>query len=235
MNEFGNTIQSSGLASVLGGAFVWIFCHVIYAVITAKTQHKCNKELEEEKALIQHDFDIRLERYRLEYNQLLSEHQTRFDWWHNEMAKSIKDFYFSLSELYQEMNTYNGINKNPKAKQNREMQTILNNKLELIYQLDNSSFVQWLKLRLFLEKEDDLLIGKFFSKENVLAQTFISNQNSCNQADEDKTLQEMLDAMEELKTKFQETLKAPVWIIKKDKGSSIDNRKAQIEEEQKAQ
>lgn len=167
MDKIFEAMQSSGLFSVLGGVFAWIFCHVIYAVITAKTQHKYDKELEEEKALIQHDCDIRLERYRLEFNQLLSERQTRFQYWYDEKAKAIKELYEDACKLYfslLSLHVFNRMHKDkdlddPQKKEWNEMRnTISNLKLNVAN--------NWYRHRLFLNDEEDDAFNEFGKETN---------------------------------------------------------------------
>lgn len=211
MKEFWSAVQSSGLASVLGGLVVWIFCQVVYAFITAKTNHKYNKDLEEEKALIQHDCDIRLERYRLEFNQLLSEHQTRFKYWHDEKAKAIKELYVDACELYNSLyylqlfkKLYGKLSLEEKRKRGLDERI---NKI-LIQRVEVEK--KWYKLRLFLNNEEDNAFSDFKDKvkdwHNVLAER--DDQKNVKEIYEkgEECISDMKEVMENLRLIFRMAL-----------------------------
>lgn len=171
MKEIWEALQTSGFLSVLGGVCVWIICHVIYAVITAKTQHKYDKELEEKKALIQHDCDIRLERYRLEFNQILAEYQIRFGYWYTEKAKAINVFYKEISKLYSLMQIILSKEQaNVCSKEDREI-------LYMELAAKRKEYKKKLEyLKLYFEEEEEKKIEDFVSKENKFFIKYLINK-----------------------------------------------------------
>ena len=213
MKDFWNTIQSSGLASVLGGLIVWIFCQVVYAFITAKTQHKYNKELEEEKALIKQDSDIRLERYRLEFNQILSEYQIRFGYWYTEKAKAINGFYKEISKMYSIM-SYIVSKERVSVCSAQEREDIKN-------QLANQRHKykeEWMCLKLYVDQEEERLIEEFISKETKFFLKYLVNKAT---NDRDSFVKEgkmiiddMSSIMEDLRQQFQKILTSQSKVMK---------------------
>ena len=220
-SEFWTTLLNSPvIASIIEALLV---CFVI-----SRLQHKRNKELEEEKALIQHDCDIRLERYRLEFNQLLSEHQTQFKYWYDEKAKAIKGLYFSIQELFYSLTEFLfTFNEFKKHGLDQEREAILKAKYSLFESAHDKAHIEWLKNKLFLDEKEDVVIDCFFNGCAQFVQNYI---NYLNNHEEDAFVEKGFNVLEKTKTvlprlrkAFREALNAPT--IEKQNGVQTESTK----------
>ena len=220
-SEFWTTLLNSPVMAAIVEAALVCFCIL-------RLQSKKNKELEEEKALIQHDCDIRLERYRLEFNQLLSEHQTRFKYWHDEKAKAIKGLYFTIQELFCSLTeflfTFNEFKKHG-LDQKRE--AILEEKYSLFDSAHDNAYIEWLKNKLFLDEKEDAVIECFFKECSQFVQNYI-NYRKNHKAD--AFVEKGFNVLEKTKTvlpglrkAFREALNAPT--IEKQNGVQTESKK----------
>lgn len=213
MKEVWNALVSSGLISIFGGALTWIFCHVIYAIITAKAQHKYDKELEEEKALIKQDCDIRLERYRLEFNQILAEYQIRFGYWYTEKAKAINVFYKEISKVYSLMQII--VSKEQANVCSKEDREILYMELAAKRKKYKKKLAY---LKLYFDDEEEIIIKDFVSKENKFFIKYLINKTIDDRdsfvRDGKMIIDDMSSIMTALRQEFQKILTAQSNVIK---------------------
>ena len=162
-------------------------------------------------AYIQHKNDKRLAYYKSEIQLILDEHQTKFNWWYEEKAKAVKEFYYSVVMWYQEMRDFRSIAKGFATNIPLEIQNDLAKRLSQIIQMDNSSYKNWTFLRLYLKKEELFITDRFFSKGHSIFKGIgnqIEKMDFLSEGDKiDHDLTEMLFLVEELREKLQEILK----------------------------
>ncbi len=203
MNEFWTTVLSSPvIASIIEALLV---CFVIL-----RLQHKNNKKLEEEKALTKLDFDIRLERYRVEFNQILSERQTSFTIWHQEKADATKKIYKELTELYYLLQRLLDMGK--KKIEHRCSEKEFNEFADTVVAQGRQCNKAWMFLRLYIEKKEDDLFCDFLSKVHDYLMLYVSSVeksdiNSLTNVGE-KFLTQMTLILNLLRESFRENLTA---------------------------
>ena len=173
-------------------------------------QNRYNKKLEEEKALIKQDCDIRLERYRVEFNQMLSEHQTRFDCWHHEKAKAIKDLYTNACDLYYALfflQAFEKVYGNRIAEESVKERKRRRNEIS---SLRLKVRKDWYYLRLFLDDEEDNAFVEY-EKEIDSWSVILFDNNEQNRAKEikengDAFINNMKQVLGKLRSVFREAL-----------------------------
>lgn len=162
-------------------------------------------------AYIQHKNDKRLAYYKSEIQLILDEHQTKFNWWYEEKAKAVKEFYYCAVMWYQEMRDFRSIAKSFAPNIPVEIQNDLAKRIELIIQMKDSSYKNWTFLRLYLKREELLITDHFFSKGHSIIKDIgnqIKKTNFLSEGEKiDHDLTEMLFLVEELREKLQEILK----------------------------
>ena len=193
MNEFWTTVLSSAGAAALASS---VMSGIITTVASVWIQHVYDKKLEEHKAEVQKKID---------------EHQTKFNWWYEEKAKAVKEFYYSAVMWYQEMRDFRSIAKGFATNIPLEIQNDLAKRLSQIIQMDNSSYKNWTFLRLYLKKEELLITDRFFSKGHSIFKDIgdqVQKMDFLSEGDKiDHDLTEMLFLVEEIREKLQDILK----------------------------
>lgn len=203
MNDICTTLLNSPvIASIIEALLV---CFVI-----SRLQKKNNKELEEEKALIQHDCDIRLERYRVEFNQILSEHQTSFTIWHQEKADATKIIYKELTELYYLLQRLLEMGK--KKIEHHCSEKEFNEFADTVVAQGRQCNKAWMFLRLYIDKKEDDLFCDFLSKVHDYLILYISSveKSDINSLtnDGEKFISQMAYILNLLRESFRENLSA---------------------------
>lgn len=203
-----STVFSSIGASVGAcGILVWLCREWISARLRASIQHEYDIKLEEHKTFIQHDCDIRLERYRVEFNQKLSDHQTRFNRFHQERADAIKQLYKEFSELFYSLECLLSAMQMPaEYKSTKDIQKALHS----FRMISEKCQQDYYYLRLFIEDEEINKIKLFFGLEREFLVLFLSSLNSSNHQElinnGQKTRIELNAILIELRERFRNTL-----------------------------
>ena len=207
-----STVFSSVGASVGAcGILVWLCREWISARLKASIQHEYDIKLEEHKTFIQHDCDIRLERYRVEFNQKLSDHQTRFNLFHQEKAKAIKVVFSYAVKLYYHLNMLRELEANPiwninQTKKEQEKEKLKN---EIIALMDKAA-QEWMNYRLFLTETEDVIFAQYQARFNTAFDvSFKSTEKQISKEkiqEMDSLLLELETIINNLKASFQSTL-----------------------------
>lgn len=162
-------------------------------------------------AYIQHKNDKRLAYYKSEIQLILDEHQTKFNWWYEEKAKAVKEFYYNAVMWYQEMRDFRSIAKGFATNIPEEIQNELAKRIEHIIQMENSSYKNWTFLRLYLKREELLITDRFFSKGHSIFKDIgdqVQKMDFLSEGDKiDHDLTGMLFLVEEIREKLQGVLK----------------------------
>lgn len=183
---------------------------ILVCICISWLQNRYNKKLEEEKALIKQDCDIRLERYRVEFNQMLSEHQTRFDCWHHEKAKAIKELYTNACDLYYSLFFLQAFEKLYGNRIAEESMKERKRRRNEISSLRLKGRKDWYYLRLFLDDEEDNALAGF-EKEVDSWSNILFDNNEQNRAKEikehgDAFVNNMKQELGKLRSIFREAL-----------------------------
>lgn len=208
MSDFWKTVLSSiGLSLGTSGLLVWLCREWISARLKASIQHEYDLKLEEHKTFIQHDCDIRLERYRVEFNQKLSEHQTRFNLFHQEKANAIKHLYKDFSELFYSLERLLSEEEMPgEYRSTKRIQDTLNT----FAMCSRKCQEDYYYLRLFIEDEEIDKIRLFFVLMREFVSRFLSSLNSSKHQElienGQKTRIELNAILIELRKSFRNTL-----------------------------
>lgn len=146
MNEFWTTLLNSPVAN---SAFTCIFV-----------------------LLLQHLYSKRLANHKKEIQQLLDEHQIRFEYWHKEKFRAMKKLYTDASNIYYMVNSLHNADNEYSLQHDKELREKERN--DLLNKLD--SFIEkplrdWNKNRLFLDKK----IDKAFVEFNIKADLWLLN------------------------------------------------------------
>ena len=193
MNEFWTTVLSTAGAAACASAIV---SGVITAVASIWLQHIYDKKLADHQAKVQ---------------KTIAEHQTKFNWWYEEKAKAVKEFYYCAVMWYQEMRDFRSIAKGFATNIPLEIQNDLAKRIDQIIQMDNSSYKNWTFLRLYLKREELLITDRFFSKGHSIFKDIgdqVQKMDFLSEGDKiDHDLTEMLFLVEEIREKLQDILK----------------------------
>ncbi len=164
--------------------------------------------------ILQCIFDKKLVDQKKDIQKMLNEHQIQYKYWHEEKAKAIRNFYGIIVEMCYELREYKKWVDTPIEENDEFYQKFLKGKIKekttIVSDLSKTLFTNWLKLRLFLDKEEDMLIDKFISREHSVIETIILNKNGIDlQQEQEKAtifLNEMVVIMNDLKKQFKKAL-----------------------------
>ncbi len=188
MNEFWTTILNSPVIASL--AECALLCGVILLL-----QHIYNKKLEEHKAEVQKKID---------------EHQTRFNWWYQEKAKAVKEFYYSTVILCREMRDFHVVIQNAKNNSSATVEDF-KKRADRIIQLNISSYRDWKCLQLFLEDKYLEIADPFFLKSGSIFEFFFNQMTqkdfTPNKEKINEEIKKMSIIVEELRKQMREILK----------------------------
>ena len=220
-------LNSPVIASIIEALLV---CFVI-----SRLQHKRNKELEEEKALIQQDCDIRLEKYRFEFNRILSEDQIRFGYWYTEKAKAINAFYKAISEIHSLMQIILSKEQADVCSQEDREELYANLSAQR-----KEYKKEWAYLKLYFDKQEEELIECFISEENKFFIKYLINKTINDRdsfvRDGKKILDDISSIMEALRQQFQRILTSQSVIMEKnDLQNKTINQNGQPEQNSSAE
>ena len=157
------SVVSSVLASVsLCGILGWLCREWISARLRASIQHEYDIKLEDFKSRIHYEYELKLESSKTDFQKILNEHQTRFNYWHAEKAKTIKVVYSYLSFLYYNLNMLLSVEIDPIWNANivikKQRETDLK---QAILKKMADSIQEWLMFRLYLGDKEDALFAVF--------------------------------------------------------------------------
>ena len=163
------------------------------------------------KKSIQHEYDIKLEGYKAGYTRFLTENEIRFSRWHEEKLKAIKEVYGNLSSASYYLAFLLSVESDPR------WQTDQNQKLQARKTLADKYVAacepclhQWLNNRLFIEDEEDKIIGEFILKTdsvvNLYKSCITNNDVAILQKDGPEILKELDMIMNRLRHKLQDIL-----------------------------
>ena len=139
MEGWQTILSSVGLSAIACSILVWI-CR---EWISARLQKS-----------IQHEYDVKLEEFKAGYQKILSENETRFSWWHEEKAKAIKAVYGDLADITFCLQYLQTLETDPRW-QIEGMEIVRKNLITRFTVHIENSAERWLRLRLFLDDEED--------------------------------------------------------------------------------
>ena len=205
MDKIIEAMQTSGLLSVLGAVVIWAFFQFVSTRIKASVQHEYDSKLEKEKDKNRLDSEIKIERYRLEFNQILSEYQIQFGYWYTEKAKAINEFYIEISKMYSTMQKV--LSREQVDECTKEKREEMKEKLS---EQRKKYKEKWLQLKLFVNQKEEELIEDFTAEETKFFVRFIVNKEFDKREEfikEGQTiLEEMSAIIDNLQQQFQDSL-----------------------------
>ena len=203
MSEFLMSCVDSQNITILGSG---LFSEVISACLVFLFREWISSRLQQS---IKHEYDAKLEGYKAGYEKILAENKVRFNWWHNEQANAIKDIYYDLAELSFCLHYLLTIElhehwKKVKEESKNNVRSTLVSRLTIAIE---QSAQKWLKLKLFLDDNEDSKVKSFRNKTELLFTIYFNsitnNSKEMLENDGDKVLAEINEIMEELRHRFQ--------------------------------
>lgn len=156
-------------------------------------------------------YDKKLVNHKAQVQKMIDEHQIQFKNWHEEKSDAIKSLYGSMTELYY---TYVKFAfEDPVFFRNSSISNrtkIVQERAFYLHAESDKFFKEWTKQRLFIEKDEDDLIRKFFHNTSEIDGLCIDyiNDDDLDALEQNirVVLEKMSDILRVLRKRFQDIL-----------------------------
>lgn len=196
METWITVLSSAGASTIVGVSVMWLCREWISARL---------------KKSIQHEYDVKLEGYKAGYTRFLTENEIRFSRWHEEKLKAIKEVYGHLATASYYLTCLLTSESDPKWQPDQNLKLQVRKNLADKYAAAfEPCLYQWLNNRLFIEGEEDKIIGEFILKMNwalnIYTNSINNNDVSILQKDGPEILKELDMVMNRLRNLSQNIL-----------------------------
>ena len=208
------------------GTLVWLCREWISVRLQKSIQHEYDVKLEDFKSRIHYEYDLKLESSKTDFQKVLDEHQTRFKYWHDEKAKAIKELHSNAGDLFYSLCYLHGAESTP------QHQWVNNDKEEVENELKKQVFLnmqktinEWIKLRLFLNDEEDSVFKVFNDKTQMWFKVLLNpdSEQRIKYIEDNQAimLKDIEDVLNKLRTCFQASLKNDISIFQEQNDDAL--------------